>query len=248
MTFTRIIALGAAVVMPATAHAASYPSFQKAAASYVRAEKMLMDADAAADREPYDVIHCLAAPATVGNQPGATSQMAVIAIEAAVTRADLRTLGYPTAVIEREVGHWETATLALIARSNEADIYARSEALARGLETWRKSNAPQLRPLVAEGGCGAGEAPVRFKLRPLGRLALIPRFYFAVCQAGGIDPYDRRRCHGWGEVAMDRDIYLSGNYAYAASWADGRSRHGDLRIDPGDDEKTGPPIILTPER
>lgn len=244
----RFIALGAAVGMPATALAASYTSFQKAAASYVRAEKLLLNAHAAGDREPYDVIHCLAAPAAVGDQPGVTSLMAVLAIEAAVTRADLQTLGYPKAVIEDEVSRWESATLAIIMRNEDADIYSRSATLARGLETWRKSHAPRLRPLVAEGGCGAGEGPVRFDLRPKGRLALIPRFYFAACQADGIDPYDRRRCQGWGEVAMDRDIYLSGNYAYAASWADGRSRRGDLRIDPGDDEEAGPPIIVTPER
>ncbi len=244
----RTMALGAAVVMPGMAHAASYASFREAAASYVTAEKLLIDAKAAADREPYDVIHCLAAPATVGDQPGATSLMAALAIEAAVTRADLRTLGYPQALIESEVGRWETATLAIITRTKEADIYAQSKTLAQGLETWRKSHAPRLRPLVAEGGCGAGESPVRFDLRPRGRLELIPRFYFAACQAGGIDPYDRRRCQGWGEVALDRNVYLSGNYAYAASWADGRSRRGVLRIDPGDEEKAGPPIIVTPER
>lgn len=160
----------------------------------------------------------------------------------------LAELGYPSAIVEQEVGRWETATLAIIMRSEDPDIYAQSAGLAGASEHWRKANAPRSRPVIAEGGCGAAEGPVRFELRPTGSLAVIPRFYFAACQAGGIDPYDRRRCLGWGEAAIDRDVYLSGNYAYDATWPDGRRRRGDVRIDAGEDEKAGSPIIVTPER
>ncbi|GAA3894745.1 hypothetical protein GCM10022276_12340 [Sphingomonas limnosediminicola] len=65
--------------------------------------------------------------------------------------------------------------------------------------------------------------PYRFALAPNnGRLFLIPRFSFQVCQARKVKPYDRTVCDNWVEVGSGQRAKLFGRYAYSAEWPDGR--------------------------
>jgi hypothetical protein len=81
------------------------------------------------------------------------------------------------------------------------------------------------------GGCGAGE--VKYQLvpsDPSARLFVIKQFYFQVCEARGVEPFDQQKCAGWQEATGRNQLSGAGIYKYSATWPDGKVTTGDFPI------------------
>lgn len=235
------LALPAAAQLPAT-----YQAYRTAAPEYISSQRLLRS-DAELRREPYyDLLQCLEPPSTAAPLSRVAAEESLLAIVQSVMRVNLKRLGYPAALVDREVNAWERAQLAAIAANTSDNVKAAStHALARRLNAYRLANTPQLAEIIDDGGCGGGEMPITFDMQPNGRAFIIPRFYFLACRAGRVDPYDRDRCQGWGEVFDGREMFLWGDYIYTAMWSGGLARRGTLRIEGNGDEEQ-PPIVLRP--
>lgn len=85
------------------------------------------------------------------------------------------------------------------------------------------------RSYVVDGGCGAGEIPVLGKI-PVGSAALlINTFHLTLCQARGMDPWNRQACYGWkavGKVPM----LLADAYRYVITMTNGSKKIGDVLV------------------
>jgi hypothetical protein len=82
---------------------------------------------------------------------------------------------------------------------------------------------------IVEGGCGAGEIDVLVKI-PVGATAsFINLFRFSLCQARGLDPWNKGTCFGWKEVGK-LSLSLSGAYRYLLVSANGNKKSGDFQI------------------
>lgn len=85
-------------------------------------------------------------------------------------------------------------------------------------------------PTVRGRGDCYMSAPLAFstpyRLRPLpvqsGRVFVLPRFSFRLCELQKVDPYDRTRCDNWVDVS-GQPARLTGRYVVSAEWSDGRS-------------------------
>lgn len=200
---------------------------------------------------------------------GAQQAAAQRAIDAAILRRDLITLGYPAEVVKPLLDQWarDAATEAGLPEEEQAK---RSEAALQGttrdafnhndigfgggvaevrlikaLRAWRDAHPGVPDVSYSAGECGAGEEPMRFMMEPRGRLYLIPAFYATACEKGGIDPFDLKRCRPWTEIPMGSSVELSGDYAFLAVFDDGRTKRGrGVRLD--GQEEGEPPIVVRP--
>jgi hypothetical protein len=190
------------------------------------------------------------APAYRASWPART----IRAIDGALLRRDLRILGYPGDLVDAAVVEFsrggeapEPGPEIQSAAARDPEWVAYTSELGDSpwgagtptgrflLRLWRyrRDQAPDLVLIRSGGDCGAGEMPIRFDIEPDGgRAFFITAFDLRVCRLSGGDPYDRRRCSRWREVLEGRDTWLSGRYAYAVEWPDGRSRRGELPIEP----------------
>ena len=167
----------------------------------------------------------------------------------ALLARSLRLAGYRSDVTDPVLAQYRKTALNGGEPHDEADL-KQLGALARDLDASRARLQPDLPPIRAIGGCGAAETPILVKTNPAGgRVWLITKFGFALCNARGIDGWNRTSCDRWFEADSDRPAELSGNYAYQARWPDGGAARGDKRIDPsssdGDDDA---PQIVTVSR
>lgn len=67
-----------------------------------------------------------------------------------------------------------------------------------------------------------------YRLRPVpaeGRVFVLPRFSFRLCELQKLDPYDRSRCQNWVDVS-GQPANLIGRYAVSAEWASGKPNRG----------------------
>lgn len=115
---------------------------------------------------------------------------------------------------------------------------------AEAAEARRARLQPDAPPILAEGGCGAGETPYFIRTLPAnGRAWLITEFYFQLCRRRGLDPWNREDCSGWGETIPTEERYLAGRYRYQARWPDGARGSGMRLLNPFDHD-VGEPVTL----
>jgi hypothetical protein len=103
--------------------------------------------------------------------------------------------------------------------------------MARALNTALRARNLRAGFEESPSGCGAGE--VAYRLVPSdksAKLFVIKSFYFLVCQARGVDPFDRQNCNGWNEATDRERLTGAGRYAYVALWPDGTSTNGNFQI------------------
>lgn len=94
-----------------------------------------------------------------------------------------------------------------------------------------RATDPTLPKVIVEGGCGAGEIPVKIVTDPRGAQVLfIPSFFHELCRAQKLDPDDPARCTRWREALDGSLTHVAGDYFYVAKWADGTTRRGKLSI------------------
>jgi hypothetical protein len=125
---------------------------------------------------------------------------------------------------------------------------AADAAFAAEVEAQRQALQPDAPPIVAEGGCGAGETPHRFELQPAdGEARVIRAFSFDLCAARRLNPWDTERCRGWVAVRDGGSLALSGTYRVQARWPDGRSLRTDVTAQ-GFGEDAPPVRLAAPAR
>lgn len=83
---------------------------------------------------------------------------------------------------------------------------------------------------IVEGGCGAGEVPVRFRVPSGSRASIINTFRYELCAVRNVDPQNTNACYGWKPVTGVA-MYLSGSYRYLLARSDGRVSSGAFVID-----------------
>lgn len=216
------------------------------------ADEMMMDWG---DGSPlhYDVIDCNAEAPVLDPGDPVTSRYGATALAIARLRNEFERLKYPLAtyagpllVLEKALIENDTKRLDLpvdeaaadAAGSEAEDAYedARYQAyvaLAAAVEANRARLAPKLPPVVAEGGCGAGDGgPIIIKTAPPGgEVLLVNAFAFKVCTRKQPDPWDRFKCK-WTEIETGTEKQLAGRYVYQVRWPDGTVRKGTRDIVP----------------
>jgi len=163
----------------------------------------------------------------------------------------LKLAGYPPAIVDQWIGEYERAVLSagpkLIGRIND---HAIEDALFARIEAWRVQNAVDLPPVELSTNCGGHQltTPVRFAIKPKGRLYLIPDFWFLLCKAKGGDPYNVASCGGWIDVSLGGLFNLGGDYVYQGIWRDKPPRRGPYRVEiPSETDPQVPVIMITPD-
>jgi hypothetical protein len=142
--------------------------------------------------------------------------------------------GYREQVFAAPLEAYERGRLASIAReeASDPDGPSPSARLASEIDANRTRLQPGLPRVVADGGCGGGEAPVIVKSEPAGgRVWLITEFSFLYCRASKLDPWDREKCRHWREADDDNPLYLSGTYVYQVRWPQGIAGRGRKSMD-----------------
>lgn len=97
--------------------------------------------------------------------------------------------------------------------------------LARALNTALGRNI-----YIVEGGCGAGEIEVRFRLPGGSRAMIINSFRYELCMVRNVDPQDTTACYGWKQVT-GVPMYLSGGYRYVVARPGGGRSSGEFVVD-----------------
>ncbi|MFL6261193.1 MAG: hypothetical protein ACJ76Y_15950 [Thermoanaerobaculia bacterium] len=169
-----------------------------------------------------------------------TLRLADVAYEIVHWRVLLSSLHYPSKVWQPLLEEYEQERLrgALQTRGPEAvERFARK--LQGTLNRYRAASAPQLTPVMAEGGCGAGEVGVRIATVPgNGRALFIPVFFYELCKTQRIDPDDPAHCDRWREPADGMLFWVAGDYFYRATWPGGAQRRGRLSFTHLEDGQT----------
>lgn len=189
----------------------------------------------------FDLIDCLEEYRSMepGNPAPADEQ---IAQRMALLSISLERAGYPMNAMQPILDRFEVAEQALAAEGNDVGpgseaFDARMQALAAELDDVRAALAPDLQPVITEGGCGAGETQVHIRTLPEGgRSWLITRFAFDLCQARKLDPWNMEACPRWAEADPEAPMMLSGAYKWQVRWPDGDTARGDRRVAPSMDE------------
>ncbi|HEX4737152.1 MAG TPA: hypothetical protein VH331_06285 [Allosphingosinicella sp.] len=206
---------------------------------------MLMHGYPDEKRLHYDVIDCNAESLDGKKVDPVARRYGGLAYDVARMRAELKQLGYVPSVYDQPLLDYERAMLAKPRSRGDVDAEeayddAPSTKLARQMDARRARLQPAKPKIVAEGGCGGGEAPFRIRFSPPGgHLWLIDGFAFRVCERRVRDPWDHRAC-GWTEYQADDTATVSGRYIYEARWPDGTVRRGAriLEGDPGSEKAT----------
>ena len=233
----------AAPVLPA---AAPGDALAIAAENYAAGESplTLVDGDTDQSARSFDVVDCNEEARGVDPNGAQPPHDEVVARRVALLRRSLRLVGYSPAVIEVPLADYARDAARADDPDRRQEGYAR---LATALDRKRAMLHPDLPPVRAEGGCGAAEVPIIVQSRPAGgRVWLITKFAFDLCNARRLNAWDRIACDRWSEVGADRPVQLSGSYVYQAEWPGGRRARGNRRIDPVADEDDGDkPQIIT---
>ncbi len=210
----------------------------------------------------YDVIDCSLGYDLPNATDDRQGWQELLALDVARMRGELRGLGYRPEIYDRPLLDHERASLAHFAVvkprpaqtvsddassppaadaaiTEDEDAYYDSfwglDTLAKTMEARRKRLQPRKPRLVADGGCGGGEAEFTVALSPpTGRLWLINAFAFKVCERKVRDPWDHVAC-GWNDYASGDKTIASGRYMYEARWPGGAVRRGAKVLDETED-------------
>jgi hypothetical protein len=205
------------------------------------------------EEEKVDLVDCTSgadyfAPGK-GKASARTLRLADIAYEIVHLKALLSHLGYPSKVWQPLLGQYEQGQIrGALQRSRSSDEEISVDEvheekfkknLGDTLNRYRAASAPRLPPVVAEGGCGAGEVGVRIATVPgNGRALFIPVFFYELCKSQRIDPDDPAHCDRWREPAEGMLFWVAGDYFYRATWPGGAQRHGRLSFTHLEDGQT----------
>ena len=188
----------------------------------------------------YDVIDCNAEGLETEESDWRTAEYGGVAIDVARIHGELRGMGYRPEIYEEPLLKFERELLTEIAAeargpepaSEDSDGYAGiafdagKGPLAEEMERRRARLQPDKPKIVAEGGCGGGEAGFVIRTSPPnGKLWVVNAFAFHLCTLKVPDPWDLRACR-WTEVDQDNPTMASGRYMYQARWPDGKSARG----------------------
>lgn len=192
-----------------------------------------------------DIVNCNADEPDPDLVPAGQMVLARLALQIARIEDELSRAGYRRDIFDQPLAAYEQERLIAITAARDRHATSPEAAeddwengpvarLAGALEARRARLQPRLPPIVAEGGCGAGEVMYRIRTLPgNGRVWLINAFAFHVCRARGADPWRIDDCR-WTEADLDRAAPLSGRYMYRVRWPDGAERRGIREFAPGD--------------
>jgi hypothetical protein len=150
---------------------------------------------------------------------------------------DFTHLGYPKAFWENLINEYERSTLAGLSKvdtlgRDQVQLDEVADRLVIMLSHYRHRFNPSLPYLTRDTGCGAGDQIVTILAEPKdGRVYLISEFFYELCKAQGIDPFDTDRCSQWEEVVNQGIAFVAGRYYYLARWPDGAIRKGPINAD-----------------
>ena len=157
---------------------------------------------------------------------------ALVAMYGVGLRRTLEQMGYPAETFEQPIARFQQA---LFGRSVQVEQMDEPISLLAGaIDRERTRVAPQLPQVISEGGCGAGEVPVRLSSRtPNGRVWVMGAFDFLHCKRrlGQGDPYRQENCR-WIEADGSRPLYLSGRLAYQIRVGRNRAHAGYTVVTP----------------
>jgi hypothetical protein len=197
---------------------------------------------------PYDLYHCSLGADYLGEgveNERATAGFANVAFDDVVWSNNLTKLGYPANLWSDLLAAYEAKEVDLIISADEkaADAWTerRSEflnGLRKPLDAFRRTKRG-LRPVVVEGGCGAGEMSVTIETEPKGgQVLFIPTFFYELCRVQNVNPDDTTGCNRWREAVDGKLASVSGDYLYVVHWPDGATRRGKLSFNKLEDGQT----------
>ena len=203
---------------------------------------------------PYDLYHCLVGADYLGEgaeKERGTAGFANIAFDNVVWTNNLTKLGYPARLWQELVAAYEAKEIELViaapaqaAKEEQAmnESTARRDAflaaLRKPLDAYRRTK-PALRPVVVEGGCGAGDMSVSIVTEPKGgQVLFIPTFFYELCRVQNVNPDDTGGCNRWREAVDGKLASVSGDYLYVVRWPDGTTRRGKLSFNKLEDGQT----------
>ena len=185
--------------------------------------------------EPFDVVSCATGESYVGGDD-ALVPLAGLAIKVVRLEKSLPTFGYPRSVWGERVDAYEREQLQALSSGAETPVNdvgydLRLVELADALTHYRENDAPQSRPVMIEGGCGAGEVGIVVATEPAGgTVAFIPVFFHKLCEVQKLDPQDPAQCDRWRESVDGALFDAAGDYIYHSRWPDGREKRGRLSL------------------
>jgi hypothetical protein len=175
-----------------------------------------------------------------------------LAINVSRWSRDLQTIGYPANVWKPLIEEFEKSHLEKLTTINfvklrpksitpdrhgifyskfENEYQEEAQVLASALNDYAEREHKSLPKIFLSGEkcTGAGGQVVTILTDPsAGRVSLIPIFFYKLCRAQGIDPYDRYACDRWREIPRGVSRMVSGDYRYVVDWGDGEQREGTL--------------------
>jgi hypothetical protein len=220
----------------------SYAEVKVAVASMPRTHKLRLDPagsgafQCGAAASCYDIESCQFGSDFIGTKTTTTAGVyADVANYVGIWESDLPKVGYPERAWRPWVSSYEAAAIATVERYGAAAFYDKADSalpslngLKRVLMRYRATH-PKALMIINEGGCGAGETPVKVVTVPAAtQVSIIPTFFFELCRVQRIDPNDVNRCAHWREVVDGEVTPVSGDYHYVARWHDGAVRKGTL--------------------
>lgn len=251
-----VIAIGVSSALPVSSLAAGQPNYQavKVAISELKGDQVLTPL---APYGPRKMQTTCWARSGCGVADGCTildtylpskgydtraGNYAYIADIAVVYERALTRLGYPRSVWGATISDFEAYEVARASRmrpfwdTRASDKYklldepfsgVLGERLQAALKRYQAAH-PRLHGLAFAGGCGAGSIAVKIATLPLAtQVFIIPKFYYLVCRAQGVEPENMSACDHWREVTAPVE-QVSGSYHYVARWPDGVVRRGVL--------------------
>lgn len=192
----------------------------------------------------FDVISCWAdsaLPTAAEMMSPLDDDFVLLALDVADVRVRLQDEGYPAAMYEDDLLQSERQALKKLPIPDDAEEYGSGfdfTKFAAILEKKRRKLAPGKIEIMADGGCGAGEAGFNVRMVPAsGRLWLISAFAFRVCERKARDPWTLTACR-WTEYGSGDEVTASGRYVYQVRWPDGTVQRGtrELQGEDGSDE------------
>ena len=193
----------------------------------------------------YDIESCELGSDFIGApNETATGIYADVANYVSIWENDLPKVGYPERAWRPWISSYEAAAIATVKRYGAAAFYQRSDStlpplsgLRRVLMKYRAAH-PKALKIIIDGGCGAGEEPIKVVTLPVAtQVSIIPAFFFELCRVQRIDPNDTTRCAHWREIS-GTVTQVSGDYHYIARWHDGTVKRGMLGVN-------APPAMLS---
>lgn len=187
---------------------------------------------------PFDVVSCATGETYIGAVDDADPVLPFANLALDVVRFEklLPSSGYPRGVWGERVDAYEREQLQAQSTGaetpvNEDGYDPRLVELADTLTRYRETSAPTARPVMVEGGCGAGNVGIKIATEPAGgTVSLIPVFFHKLCQVRKLDPQDPIQCDRWRESVDGALFDAAGDYIYRSTWPDGTQRSGRVSL------------------